>query len=114
MTPFLVPEPDLQIEFYRRLEAIRESWLIDVLLSTVSRLDISQVDRELAEFVSPPAMQEVAGWGLRGEILLYAPDRPSQAISCPTAPSQPGCGALTKDTAGPQQAGSPREPHRFR
>jgi hypothetical protein len=61
MTSFLIPEPDLQIEFHRRLEAIRDSWLIDALLSTVSRLDISQLDRELAEFVPPPAMREVAG-----------------------------------------------------
>jgi hypothetical protein len=73
MTSFLVPEPDLQIEFHRRLEAIRESWLIDALLSTVSRLEISQIDRELADLVSPPAMQEVAGWGLRGEILFAVP-----------------------------------------
>ena len=73
MTSFLIPEPDLQIEFHRRLEAIRAGWLIDALLSTVSRLDISQIDRELAEFVSPPAMQDVAGWGLRGEILFAVP-----------------------------------------
>jgi len=73
MTSFLVPEPDLQIEFHRRLEVIRGSWLIDALLSTVSRLEISQIDRELAEFVPPTAMQEVAGWGLRGEILFAVP-----------------------------------------
>ena len=73
MTSFRVPEPDLQIEFHRKVEAIRETWLIDALLSTVSRLEIPQIDRELAEFVSPPSMREVAGWGLRGEILFAVP-----------------------------------------
>jgi hypothetical protein len=52
---------------------IRDSLLFDALLSTVSRLDISLGDHELAEFVSPPALQEVAGWGLRGDILFAAP-----------------------------------------
>ena len=73
MSSLVVPEPDLQIEFYRRLEAIRKSLLIDALLSTVSRLEISQIDRELAELVAPPALRAVAGWGLRGEILFAVP-----------------------------------------
>lgn len=73
MTSFLVPEPDLQIEFHRRLEAIRQTSLIDALLATISRMEIPQVDRELAEFVPPLALQGVAGWGLRGEILFAVP-----------------------------------------
>ena len=73
MSPFCVPEPDLQIEFHRRLGVLRESVLMDALLSTVSRLEISRIDRELAEFAAPAALQEVAGWGLRGEILFAVP-----------------------------------------
>jgi hypothetical protein len=68
-----VPVPDLQVEFYRRLQTIRGQLLIDALLSTVSILDIPRVDRELAEFVAPGTLSRVAGWGLRGEILFPVP-----------------------------------------
>lgn len=73
MTSFLVPEPDLQIEFRRRLEAMRDSLLMDALFSTVAGLDVSQIDRELAEYVPASALQMVASWGLRGEILFAVP-----------------------------------------
>jgi len=73
MSSFLTPEPDLQIEFFHRFEAIRTSLLLDALLSTVSTLEISQIDHELADLVPPCALREVAGWGLRGEILFAVP-----------------------------------------
>ena len=47
--------------------------LLDALLSTVSTLEISQIDHELADLVPPCALREVAGWGLRGEILFAVP-----------------------------------------
>jgi len=67
VSPFEVPEPHLQLTFYLRLMEIRETYLLDALLSVVAELEIAQLDRELSQLVSNAALQRVAGWGLRGE-----------------------------------------------
>lgn len=69
MSIFKIPDPDLQIEFYHRLEKIRESYLLDALLSAVSELEIPKIDLELRELVSNSSLQKMTGWGLRGEIV---------------------------------------------
>lgn len=61
MSPFEVPEPHLQLTFYHRLIEIRETYLLDALLSLVAELEIAQFDRELSQFVSNAALQRVAG-----------------------------------------------------
>jgi hypothetical protein len=68
-----IPDPDLQVSFYHRLQEIRQACLIDALLATVTRLKITKIDRELAGFVSEAGLQKVAGWGLRGEIVFPVP-----------------------------------------
>jgi len=68
-----VPEPDLQVAFYHRLQEIRHTYLLEALLSTVARLAIVEIDRQLAEFVSNTGLQRVAGWGLRGELVFAVP-----------------------------------------
>jgi hypothetical protein len=68
-----VPEPDLQISFYNRLQEIRHTYLLNALLSTVTKIDITEIDRQLADLVSKKGLQRVAGWGLRGEILFSVP-----------------------------------------
>lgn len=73
MSAFKIPEPDLQIEFYHRLQKIRETYLLDALLSAVSSLEIPQIDQELRELVSNSSLQKMAGWGLRGEIVFAVP-----------------------------------------
>jgi len=73
VSPFEVPEPHLQLTFYHRLLEIRETYLLDALLSLVVELEIAQLDRELSQFVSNVALQRVAGWGLRGEIVFAVP-----------------------------------------
>lgn len=73
MSTFKIPEPDLQVEFYHRLERIRETYLLDALLSAVSRLEIQQINQELSELVSNSSLQKVASWGLRGEIVFAVP-----------------------------------------
>ena len=73
MSRFKVPEPDLQIEFYHRLEKIRQTYLLEALLSVVSKLEISTIDQELRELVASSALQRMAGWGLRGEIVFPVP-----------------------------------------
>lgn len=73
MSSLTVPEPNLQLTFYHRLIEVRETYLLEALLSLVADLDIAQLDRELSHFVSNVALQRVAGWGLRGEIIFAVP-----------------------------------------
>ncbi len=73
MSEFRVPEPDLQITFYHRLQDVRRTYLLEALLSTVANLEIVRIDRELVELVSVAGLQKVAGWGLRGEIVFPMP-----------------------------------------
>jgi hypothetical protein len=73
VSPFKVPEPNLQLTFYHRLIEVRETYLLDALLSLVAELEIAQLDRDLSQFVSNTAVQRVAGWGLRGEIIFAVP-----------------------------------------
>lgn len=73
MKKFKVPEPDLQITFYQRLQEMRSCCLLESLLATVADLDIARIDQELAALVTPAAMRRVAGWGLRGEIIFATP-----------------------------------------
>lgn len=67
------PLPALQISFYRRLEQLRSTHLLDALLSASADADIHLVDAELARYADKAALQRLAGWGLRGEIVFAVP-----------------------------------------
>ncbi len=73
MMQLKVPEPDLQIAFYLRLQELRKTCLLDALLLAVSHLSIQKIDKELSLYVSEGAVQKMAGWGLRGELLFSVP-----------------------------------------
>ncbi len=73
MTLFKIPEPDLQVEFFQRLMQVREIYLLDALLSAVSNLSIPDIDKELGDLVPGSALQRLASWGLRGEIIFAVP-----------------------------------------
>jgi hypothetical protein len=73
MSRFKIPEPDLQVTFFHRLREIRETYLLEALLSVVSKLQIPKIDEELNDYVSSSALQKTAGWGLRGEIVFAVP-----------------------------------------
>jgi hypothetical protein len=68
-----IPEPDLQISFYHRLQEIRRTHLLDALLATVADLEITQIDQQLADLISGSGLRKVAGWGLRGELVFAVP-----------------------------------------
>jgi hypothetical protein len=68
-----VLEPDLQIEFYFRLQIINQQYLYYALSETVTKLDISKIDKQLSEFVNPEHLKKVASFGLRGEIFFPVP-----------------------------------------
>ena len=63
----------LQISFFQSLERLRSTHLLDALLTASSEADIHTVDRELGHFADNAALQRLAGWGLRGEILFALP-----------------------------------------
>jgi hypothetical protein len=73
MSNLKIPEPDLQISFYHRLQEIRRTHLLDALLATVADLEIVLIDQQLAELSSRSGLRKVAGWGLRGELLFAVP-----------------------------------------
>lgn len=73
MSSFQVLDPDLQITFYKRLQDLRKSYLLDALQNGVSSADIAQIDRELATYVLPAALKKVASWSLRGELFFPVP-----------------------------------------
>lgn len=67
------PLPALQVSFYRRLERLRSTHLLDALLSASADADIHLVDAELARYADKAALQRLAGWGLRGEVVFAVP-----------------------------------------
>jgi hypothetical protein len=73
MNQFKIPKPDLQVTFFHRLTEIRKTYLLDALLSLVAKLEIPKIDTELSKYVSNSALQKIAGWGLRGEIVFAVP-----------------------------------------
>ena len=74
MSPeFPILEPDLQIAFYFRLRDARALVLRDALRETIGRLDVSEIDRQLAGLVSPEALRSVAASGVRGEVVFPVP-----------------------------------------
>jgi len=71
--PVLPPEPDLQIAFYNRLQKLRELHLRDALQAVVAASDIERIDRELSLFAPAEGLRRMAGWSLRGEVVLAIP-----------------------------------------
>jgi hypothetical protein len=73
MTALTPPLPDLQIAFFDRLAHLRNLYLVDALLATVGKLDVEDIDKQLAVIVPKSAIRKVASWGLRGELLFPVP-----------------------------------------
>jgi hypothetical protein len=68
-----VLEPDMQIDFYFRLQSLNELYLFDALSRTVAQLDISTIDKQLYDCVDPEHLRKVASFGLRGEVFFPIP-----------------------------------------
>ncbi len=73
MSELTILLPDLQVAFFKRLEELRKTLLLDALLQAVSTADISQIDSELSAIVAKKSLQKLAGWGMRGELLFAVP-----------------------------------------
>lgn len=68
-----IPAPKLQIVFSSLLEEMRSLYLQDALRATVETMEIAALDRQLAEFVSGQRLAELAGRGLRAELVYAVP-----------------------------------------
>ncbi|MBR0554863.1 XcyI family restriction endonuclease [Ciceribacter sp. L1K23] len=69
----MIPAPDLQIEFAANLAEVRSQMLQEALLETTRTLKITELDRELAKYVPGHSLQQLAGFGLRGELFFPVP-----------------------------------------
>lgn len=70
---FRIPRPQLQISFAYALKEARQVLLQEALGKTVSKLDLSVLDTELAALASVATLSALAGRGLRGELVFVTP-----------------------------------------
>jgi hypothetical protein len=70
---FPVLQPNLQIAFYYRLEAIRVRYMGEALKETVERSDVEELDAELRDYVKADVLKRVASFGFRGEVFFPVP-----------------------------------------
>ena len=70
---YRIPRPDLQIDFSAALASIRKQFLQEALRNTVESLDITEIDGQLAAIVPKKDLANLAGHGLRGELMFPVP-----------------------------------------
>lgn len=70
-----VLDPDRQISMYRRLQPLRERYLLDALQSTIAadEFSLDQVNQELAAFAQRGGLKRLASFSLRGEFVSPVP-----------------------------------------
>jgi hypothetical protein len=66
-------EPKLQADFAFALKSFRATYLQNALFTTVRGMKITDIDRQLAQYVSEEDLASVAQNGLRGELLFAVP-----------------------------------------
>ncbi|MGH8566495.1 MAG: XcyI family restriction endonuclease [Gammaproteobacteria bacterium] len=71
--PIAIPAPQLQIDFAFALEQIRGLYLQHALSEAVGKLDIKDIDAELARIVPSTSLTQLATRGLRGELMFAVP-----------------------------------------
>jgi hypothetical protein len=69
------PEAERQIEFYVRLQAVRERYLSEALKKTVddSSFDLEALNAELSVYADSKHLKRLASFGLRGEVCFPVP-----------------------------------------
>ena len=65
--------PDLQIAFFYRLRTIRDKIFIEALSDTITKLEIPEIDKQLANFVEQKCLNKIASFSLRGELFFPIP-----------------------------------------
>lgn len=70
---FNILKPELQINFSQILQEIREKFLQQALRKSIEKMEISEIDNEVARYVPRQALSQLASRGLRGELLFAVP-----------------------------------------
>ena len=70
---FPVHSPDLQIDFWARLQQIRAKYLADALAQAVKSLNVKNIDRELEQNVGNERLVPLTMHGIRGEVFFPIP-----------------------------------------
>jgi XcyI restriction endonuclease len=67
------PTTDLQIAFAKLLLQLRNAHLQPALLKTIQKLQVPDIDQELAIFVAGKCLSKLASVGIRGELMFPVP-----------------------------------------
>jgi len=73
MVSINIPAPELQINFSKLLQKIREVYLKEGLGKTIDMIDLARLDKELNEYIPGKHLKFLAKNGLRGELLFPVP-----------------------------------------
>ncbi|MDH4161548.1 MAG: XcyI family restriction endonuclease [Nitrospirota bacterium] len=73
MVTISLSNPDLQVDFAAALVQLRDTYLQEALFTTVKKITLRLVDRDLAEFATDSDLALLASKGLRGEIIFATP-----------------------------------------
>jgi hypothetical protein len=73
MANISIPRPELQINFSKVLQRIRETYLQEALRKTIAIINLPRLDKELFEYVPEKYLKSLAEQGLRGELIFPVP-----------------------------------------
>jgi hypothetical protein len=74
-TDFPILKPSGQIDFYERLQSVKERYLSKALKKTIDdpAFNLETLNRELSAYVNPTHLKRLASFGLRGEVCFPVP-----------------------------------------
>ena len=72
-TSYPVLSAELQAGFHFRLKTIKDLYFHEALSRTVKNIKISDIDLELNKYVNEEALQKLASFSLRGELIFPVP-----------------------------------------
>jgi hypothetical protein len=73
LTEFVPPSTALQVDFFFRLQAMRNEVLLDALLQVLGKADPQTLDKELHQFVKEERLQTMKSYGLAAELAFVTP-----------------------------------------
>lgn len=65
--------PDVQIDFYHRLQELKNAYLPEALKATVGETDLVVLDKQLGQHAPSGSLRRLASFGLRGELFFPVP-----------------------------------------
>lgn len=71
--PIDIPAPNLQMSLAGLLSSARRKVLQEALFETVSKIEVAELDKELATYAAPRGLSILAKNGLRGELVFPVP-----------------------------------------